>query len=143
MGVLEVVALFVSGLLAGEEFIVRYGIQPALRSLDDRAHVAARVALVRALRVVVPILMLPAAALTFAVLAVDPSAWHWAAAVAALAILLFSFPGTVPINMKVIDWTPDAPPANWRAVVTRWERIDIFRSGAAVLTFALLLGAQL
>ena len=62
--------LFLIGVLAGEELIVRYGLHPALSRLDDRAHLLARQALVRRLRVVVPIVMLPAAALVAAVLVV-------------------------------------------------------------------------
>jgi hypothetical protein len=38
---------------------VRYGVQPALTRLPDQPHVLARQALVRRLRVVVPILIVP------------------------------------------------------------------------------------
>lgn len=58
--VIEFVGLFLAGLLAGEEFIVRYGIQPALSALEDRAHMLSRIALVRKLMIVVPSLMVPA-----------------------------------------------------------------------------------
>lgn len=75
---------------------------------------------------------LPAAA---AVLITDATAVRRAGAALLAAFLLFSFLGTVPITMKVIDWRPDAPPADWRATVSRWERIDVFRSSAAILSF--------
>ncbi|MFI5909752.1 anthrone oxygenase family protein [Dactylosporangium sp. NPDC051541] len=136
--VVQAIALFLAGLLAGEELIVRYGVQPALRLLDDHAHIQARVALVRRLRIVVPALMLPtvAAAVAVLVLADGPgSGWRWAGAAALTAFLLCSFLGTVPINMKVVDWRPEAPPADWRATVTRWERIDVLRSTAAIVAF--------
>jgi hypothetical protein len=135
MAAVEVLSVVLAGLLAGEELIVRWGVQPALRSLGDHAHVEARVALVRSLRIAVPILMLPTVVAAVAVLVVDPSTVRWAGAILLLAFLLFSFLGTVPINMKVIDWRPEAPPADWRATVRRWERIDVFRSSAAVLAF--------
>jgi hypothetical protein len=135
VAVLEVVGLVLAGLLAGEELIVRWGIQPALRGLGDRAHVEARVALVRSLRIAVPILMLPTVITAVAVLIGEASAFRWAGTALLVAFLLFSFLGTVPINMKVIDWRADAPPADWRATVRRWERIDVFRSSAAILSF--------
>ncbi len=56
---LTIVQLVLSGLLAGEEAIVRWGVQPALRSLPDDAHVRARIALVKRLKVVVPAIMVP------------------------------------------------------------------------------------
>ncbi|WP_413105351.1 hypothetical protein [Streptomyces sp. Inha503] len=49
--------------------------------------------------------------------------------------LLLSFLGAVPINIKVNDWRVDAPPADWKAVVRRWARTDVFRSTAATAEF--------
>ncbi|MCW2720107.1 MAG: hypothetical protein JWR81_3929, partial [Pseudonocardia sp.] len=69
--ILQAVGLVLAGLLAGEEFIVRYGVQPALRALEDRAHIQARVALVRSLKVIVPILMIPTVLVGIAVLVVS------------------------------------------------------------------------
>jgi hypothetical protein len=68
--VVQYTGLFLIGVLAGEELIVRYGIHRALCSLEDHAHLLVRQALVRRLRVMVPIVMLPAAALAAMVLVV-------------------------------------------------------------------------
>ncbi|WP_433043324.1 anthrone oxygenase family protein [Dactylosporangium sp. CS-033363] len=144
MALLQAIGVILAGLLAGEEFIVRYGVQPALRALDERAHIGARVALVRRLRIVVPALMLPTVAVAVAVLIRADGAgagWRWAGLAALVAFLLFSFLGTVPINMKVVGWDADAPPADWRAVVDRWQRIDVLRSGAAIVAFGCFVGA--
>ncbi|MFI5952584.1 anthrone oxygenase family protein [Cryptosporangium sp. NPDC051539] len=141
---MQILGLVLLGLLAGEEFIVRYGVQPALRSLDDRSHIRARVALVRRLRVVVPGLMLPAVALAVVVLVTvggAGSGFRWGGAAALAAFVLISFLGTVPINMQVIDWRDDAPPANWRETVLRWERLDVARSAAAVVAFVCFVAA--
>lgn len=130
--------LFLLGVLAGEELIVRYGVHPALSGLDDRAHVLVRQALVRRLRVVVPVVMLPAAALAVTTLVVVTGpglAFRWATVLAMVAFLLLSFLGTVPINIRVNDWRADAPPADWEAVVRRWARIDVLRSTAATAAF--------
>jgi uncharacterized membrane protein len=132
---MEMIALLFAGILAGLEFIVRYGVQPALRTLPDEAHILARVALVRRLRVVVPAVMLPTVVTAVAVTITAGGALRWAGTAALAAFLLFSFLGTVPINIKVIEWRAADPPADWRATVLRWERIDVFRSSAAIIAF--------
>jgi uncharacterized membrane protein len=137
--VLQAIGLVLAGLLAGEELVVRYGVQPALNALEDRPHIQARVALVRSLKVVVPILMVPTVLVGIAVLVFSGTgaglACRWAGVLALVAFVLFSFLGTVPINMRVNDWQADAPPADWKATVLRWERIDLFRSSAAIVAF--------
>jgi len=138
---LSIVCLILLGLLAGEELIVRWGVQPALASLDDRAHVQARIALVKRLKVVVPVLIIPAVIATAAWLVVasgEPrGAIRWAGLAALLTFLLLSALGTVPINIKINDWDARQPPTDWRQVVHRWTVIDVFRSSAAVLAFLL------
>ena len=137
--ILETISLLFAGILAGLEFIVRYGVQPALRTLPDEAHILARVALVRRLRVVVPAVMLPTVVLAIAVTIAGGGGFRWAGSAALVAFLLFSFLGTVPINIKVIEWRAEDPPADWPATVRRWERIDVFRSSAAIIAFACFL----
>ncbi|HEY4153713.1 MAG TPA: anthrone oxygenase family protein [Pseudolysinimonas sp.] len=143
--VISTLAAFFAGVLAGEEFIVRYGVQPALTTLGDLAAIQARQALVRRLRVVVPVLMVPTVLLAIATLALDPTGpgcWFRVAGLVALvAFVLFSFLGTVPINIRVNDWDAEHPPADWKQTVARWQLIDVFRSSAALLGFALLLVA--
>ncbi|MET8848887.1 DUF1772 domain-containing protein [Amycolatopsis sp. NPDC004625] len=142
---LQYAGLFLLGVLAGEELIVRYGLHPALSRLDEHAHLLARQALVRRLRVVVPIVMLPAAALAAAVLVVVDGpglALRWAAVVTMAAFLLLSFLGTVPINIKVDGWRADAPPPGWQEVVRHWARIDVLRSTAATAAFLFAILAQ-
>ncbi|WP_433515172.1 hypothetical protein ACQP2T_05900 [Nonomuraea sp. CA-143628] len=136
--VVQYIGLFLLGVLAGEELIVRYGIHPVLSGLDDRAHLLARQALIRRLRVVVPIVMLPAAAFALVglVTVTGPGlTLRWATLIAMVVFMLLSFLGTVPINIKVNDWRADAPPADWKAVVRRWARIDVLRSTAATAAF--------
>ncbi len=141
--ILEIVGLFLAGILAGEEFVVRYGVQPALTRLEDRAGIQARQSLVLRLRVLVPAIMAPTVLVGIAVVVFGGTgpgfAFRLAGLVALIAFLLFSFLGTVPINIKVNAWQLDSPPADWKAVVRRWEFIDVFRSSAAVLAFTLFL----
>ncbi|MFJ3380716.1 hypothetical protein ACIPJ2_09935 [Curtobacterium sp. NPDC090217] len=89
MNALLVAQLVLVGLLAGEELIVRWGVQPAMAALPDDAHVRTRIALVKSLKVVVPILMIPAVLASIAVLVVggtgDGLAWRIAAVIAFVA----------------------------------------------------------
>jgi hypothetical protein len=48
---------------------------------------------------------------------------------------------TVPINVAVLAWRPDAPPENWKGIIKRWERLDMVRTWAALAAFACFLTA--
>ena len=141
--VLESVGLLLAGLLPGVEFVVRYGVQPAINLLDDRPHILARQALVHRLRVLVPVVIVPTVVVGIAVVVSGgPGAgveFRWAGAVALVAFVLIAALGTVPINIRVSDWQADSPPANWKATVRRWERIDVLRSSAAIVASACFL----
>src|SRR2546430_12910598 len=52
--VVGMVSVFFAGLLAGEEFVIRYGVRGPLASLEDGPHILFRQALIRHLRVLVP-----------------------------------------------------------------------------------------
>jgi hypothetical protein len=39
----------------------------------------------------------------------------------------------VPINVRVIEWDADNPPADWATVIRRWELIDVYCFSAAIL----------
>jgi len=139
--VVEFINLFLAGLLAGTEFVVRYGVRGPLAALNDRAHIELRLGLIRTLRVLVPALALPALITGVAAVILDPAALRWAGVAALLLWLLVTIFGTVPINAAAIAWRPDAPPSNWKALVDRWETLNTVRTWAAVLAFASLLTA--
>ncbi len=114
MNVLVVLGLFLAGLLGGIEFIVRYGVHPALQAMPDRIHLVARHEIVRVVRVIVPAVMLPGLAVNGVMLAVtgagDGLPFRVAAAAVYVGYLLIVFLGTVPINSRFFGWDPDAPP---------------------------------
>jgi uncharacterized membrane protein len=143
--VIEFIGLFFTGILAGEELVVRYGVRVPLAALDDQSHIQFRQGLIRTLRVGVPAIFLPAfaAGMAVAILAGTGAgfAFRWAGVLALLSWLLVTLFGTVPINEGALDWRPDAPPGNWKALVDRWERLNAVRTCAAVLAFAFFLTA--
>jgi uncharacterized membrane protein len=138
--IVAVTSVFLAGLLAGEELIVRYGVHPALIALDDVTQVRARQSLIYKMRVLVPVVFFATLAAAVAALLVggaDAGLGFRIAAVAALVIWLgTTFGGTVIVNSAVIEWDPEALPQGWRAMITRWGRIDVVRSSAAIVALA-------
>ena len=140
--------LFLAGILAGEELIIRYGVRGPLARMEDRAHIQMRQGLIRTLRILVPAIFLPALASAIAVAALVGSgsgqAYRGTAVAALAAWILITLFGTVPINEAAAQWDPGAPPTNWKATVDRWEGLNTVRTPTAVLAFtALLIGAAL
>jgi len=139
--------LFFSGLLAGEEFIVRFGVRGAIARLADPDHIRIRQALIRALRILVPILFFLALLSGAAVVYLGPLEGQAfvlrAAGLAALLLFIaVTLSGTVPINKAALDWSPRVPPDDWRILVRRWERLDTVRTLAALAAFASFLAAN-
>ncbi len=137
--------LFFAGLLAGEEFAICYGVRTPLGALDERPQIALRQALIRRLRILVPVLF----ALTL-LSAIAACALHgtgaglWARGAGLFCLLVFiavTLAGTVPINQAALTWSAAAPPPDWRAWVARWERLDIVRAWASLAAFGLFLAA--
>jgi uncharacterized membrane protein len=139
----EFISLFLAGMLAGEEFVVRYGVRGPLAALDDRTHIHMRQSLIRTLRILVPAIFVPALISAVAAAIVGGAgstgaeiAFRWAGVLALLVWTVATFFGTVPINEAALDWDLDAPPNDWKASVDRWERLNTVRTWAAVAAFA-------
>lgn len=137
--------LFFAGLLAGEEFVIRFGVRAPLAKLEPQEHIRLRQALIRRLRILVPAIFALAAGTGTAVVimgAFDMRAGLPAAAVLTLfAFIALTLGGTVPINQAVLAWDPAAPPPGWRDAISRWERLDSLRTLLALVAFGLFCGA--
>jgi uncharacterized membrane protein len=143
--ILVIVNLFFAGLLAGEEFIIRFGVRAPLAGLEPRTHIALRQALILHLRVLVPSIFAAALLSGIAVTVLSPAGRAFdlrcAGVVALAAFITITLAGTVPINKAALTWNPDAPPPDWQAKVRRWEQLDTARTFAALAAFALFLAA--
>jgi hypothetical protein len=51
--ILSLINVFFAGLLAGEEFVIRFGVRGPLAGLDQRPHIELRKALILTLRILV------------------------------------------------------------------------------------------
>jgi uncharacterized membrane protein len=138
--------LFLAGLLAGEEFTIRFGVREPLASLEDIPHIRFRQALIYRLRVLVPAIFGLTILSGLAALILSPGeagfVFRGLAVLILVGFILLTMFGTVPINAAALEWNPVSPPANWQALIKRWEMLDNIRCGAAVLAFALFLIAM-
>ena len=139
------VNLLCVGILAGEEFAIRYGVRAPLASLDQGSHILFRQALIRRLRILVPAVfmlsMLSGIAVTILNGFDSGFAFRLAGVLALVTFITVTLKGTVPINQAALNWNPTAPPKNWLAMVNRWEQFDTVRCWAAVAAFAFFLTA--
>ena len=139
--------LLCTGILAGEEFVIRYGVRRPVASLDPEPHIRLRQALIRRLRVLVPIIFGLAFLSGIAVTVLERSS-PWSGFLGAgvfslIAFISITLAGTVPINQAVLTWEATAPPEGWHVVIERWELLDTARTWAALAAFGLFLGAAL
>jgi uncharacterized membrane protein len=143
--VIEFINLFCTGLLAGIEFLVCFGVRAPLAVLDAQPQIQIRQALIKRLRVLVPAVYLLAAITGVTVAVLGSTApgivFRCAGVLALLTWTLATFMGTVPINEAVLTWRPDSPPENWKAIIKKWERHDLVRTWGAVSAFAFFLTA--
>jgi uncharacterized membrane protein len=142
--VVGLVSVFFAGLLAGEEFVIRVGVRGPLASLDDGPHIQFRQALIRTLRILVPTLYLLTLATTVVATILDGTDYLPIRAVGIFALLVWiglTLGGTVPINAAALEWDSRNPPTDWKVRIDRWERLNTFRTVAAIVAFALLLTA--
>ena len=55
-----------------------------------------------------------------------------------LAMLGVTFAGNMPINRRTLRLSPDAPPADWLGLRTRWDRWHALRNALNLAGFGLL-----
>jgi uncharacterized membrane protein len=141
---LQLLAVLVLGLMAGNELNVAAFAHPALNRQPLEVYIPVRSSLATRLGRVMPFWMAGSTLLNLLVLLpfehLNNSAWRLAAialAIQALAVL-FSLVGPVPINNRIAKWTPQSLPDNWRAQEHRWDLYHSLRTSGLVVAFVLL-----
>jgi uncharacterized membrane protein len=141
------VNLFCVGILAGEEFVIRYGVREPMTRLEQIPAIQLRQAMIRTLRILVPAVfaatILSGVAVTLAQGSDHGLLFRCAGLLALITFIGVTLGGTVPINQAVLTWEPAAPPRNWRTVIARWERLDTVRCWLAIAAFACFLTATM
>jgi hypothetical protein len=137
--ILHLIQLVSAGLLAGIEVGIHYAVQPSIEVLDEVSQLRVRQALIRRLRLLVPICFLPLAvsAIATAVLSrAAPGAWCRLVTIAAVIVwLALRVVGTVPINADTLGWNAQQPPTNWKIRVDKAERFHIVGVWAVIVAF--------
>jgi hypothetical protein len=141
----EFLNLFFTGVLAGEELVICYGVRMVVAVLDQQAQIQLRHAVTRKLRALIFAIFSLAALSWVAAMSLDATGASFKlrclAAVGLLIWLVIMLLGTGPISKDAFTWRSDAPPNNWRVLVGGRERFDMARCWAAVISFALLIAA--
>jgi hypothetical protein len=131
--------------MVGVEFAVAVFVNPIQRRLPVGAWIEATAAGGRVLGRVMPFWYIGSTLLTAGLAAAQWGGTAGAAAVAAAGLLIvsviMSVTVLVPINNRVITWTADNHPADWREQHQRWDRWHYARVAIIVAAFVLVLVA--
>jgi uncharacterized membrane protein len=142
--ILHLVAVLILGLMCGSELNVGAFAHPALNAQAHEVHVPVRAALAKLFGRVMPFWMSGSTLLNLVLLlpfeGLKGAAWRFAAIAFAIqvAAVLFSVIFLVPINNRIMQWTPATVPEDWRAQERRWDVFHFFRTVGLIGAFALL-----
>ena len=142
---LAVITASVTGVMVGVEFAVAVFINPIQRRLPVGSWIEVTAAGGRVLGRVMPFWYIGSLLLIAGLAAAKWGGPAGNAAVAAAGLLIvsviMSLTVLVPINNRVITWTADNHPADWREQHQRWDRWHYARVTVIVAAFVLILVA--
>lgn len=136
--------LLLAGVLVGNEFGSWAAVHPALGTLPPAAQVRSEQAITRRYGQMMPFLMIAAIVSCLPVLALarDRRSAAFRCPLAAtflfLGMLGITFAGNMPINRRLLQASPDAPPADWSELRGRWDRWHTLRNALNFTGFGLL-----
>jgi len=141
---LQILAVLVLGLLCGSELNVAAFAHPSLNRQPLEIHIRMRASLAALFGRVMPFWMSGSALLNLLLLLpvahLSELAWRFAAIALGIQIfaVVFSLIGPVPINNRIIKWTPESLPNDWRSQEHRWDLYHWLRTAALIVGFATL-----
>jgi uncharacterized membrane protein len=141
---LHLFAIVVLGLMTGSELHIALFGHPALNRQPQQAHILVRASLAALLGRVMPFWMAGSTLLNLLLLLpfehLGPTAWRQAAISFGIQVfaVAFSLVGPVPINNRILKWTPDSLPNDWKQQEQRWDVYHAVRTGALCFGFVLL-----
>ena len=142
---LAVITATVTGVMVGVEFAVAVFVNPIQRRLPVGSWIEVTAADGRVLGRVMPFWYIGSLLLTAWLAAAKWGGPAGDAGVAAAALLIVSVVMSVtllvPINNRIITWTADNHPADWREQHQRWDRLHYVRVAVILAAFVLTLVA--
>ncbi len=137
-------ALLCTGLLAGAFYYGALNMVPAFYDVPPAVHLVYRVQLMKYNSASMQAIM----ALGFAM----PLWFAWmarsnrvvrnlavAAGLFAIASLLVTRFGNVPVNVMIRSWNPEAPPQDWLEHLRRWNMFNVVRTLAGAASFVAMI----
>ncbi|WP_375388463.1 anthrone oxygenase family protein [uncultured Amnibacterium sp.] len=146
---LHYVALLTSALSTGVLFGTWASLGPSVRTFSPRTYVDVQQATVRNLRPVMGPLLPTAVVSTLAASALPrgddraATVLQLAGFTGQLAALVLTAAVELPINARVLTWSPDDPPEGWQRTRDRWARTHTVRTATSVLGLGASLAAAL
>ncbi|MGA7916583.1 MAG: DUF1772 domain-containing protein [Candidatus Acidiferrales bacterium] len=137
-------AIVALGLMCGSELNVGAFAHRTLNRQPLETHILMRASFARLFGRLMPFWMASSTLLNFLLLLpftrLNTQAWRLAALAAAIQVLavLFSLVGPVPINNRIMQWTPQSLPADWKAQENRWDAYHLLRTCGLIVAFAAL-----
>jgi len=145
---IDLIAVLVTGLLAGSELAIGVFVHPVLSRLRDAAHAEAAKPLAHLLGKVMTSWY--AAALIVVVLSLltrTIGTWPWWTCLSSAAFLAVTVPFSliclVPINNRVAAWDLNALPGDWKSDRKRWDQHNALRIVILVLASVAITAAVL
>jgi uncharacterized membrane protein len=141
---LKILAAVSLGLMCGSELNVAAFAHPTLNRQSLEVHIPMRASFAKLFGRVMPFWMGGSTLLSLLLLLpferLNERAWYFAAVAAAIQVVavVFSLIGPVPINNRIIKWTPEALPDDWQAQEHRWDLYHWIRTSGLVVAFAIL-----
>ena len=141
---LHLFAVLVLGLMCGSELNVAAFTHPMLHRESREVHIAVRSSLAALLGRAMPFWMSGSTVLNLLLLLpferLGEPAWRLAAISFGIqvAAVVFSLVGPVPINNRIIKWTPESLPKDWEAQEHRWDLYHWIRTCGLIVAFASL-----
>jgi uncharacterized membrane protein len=142
---LQLLSILVLGLMCGSELNVAAFAHPTLNRQPLEVHVRMRASLAALFGRVMPFWMAGSVLLNFLLLLpfehLNESAWRFAAVAFTIQVfaVVFSLVGPVPINNRIVKWTPESLPEDWQAQEHRWDRYHWLRTCGLIVAFAILI----
>jgi uncharacterized membrane protein len=141
---LQLLAVLALGLMCGSELNVAAFAHPALNRQPLEVHVRMRASLAALFGRVMPFWMTGSAVLNLILLLpfehLNETEWRFAAIAFVIQVfaVVFSLVGPVPINNRIVKWTPESLPEDWQAQEHRWDQYHWLRTGGLIVAFAVL-----
>jgi uncharacterized membrane protein len=143
--IMQIFAILVLGLMCGSELNVAAFAHPALNHQPLQVHIPVRAALAAKLGLVMPFWMAGSTLLNLLLLlpfvGLTGLAWRLAAISFAIQVgaVAFSLVGPVPINNRIVKWTSENLPGDWKEQEWRWDNYHLGRTIALIAAFGLLI----